>query len=258
MMDLNRLISALLCVLLTSSARATSVAIVVTRTEIVIGTDGVNRTINTNGITTFGAYCKIRKERTTFFTGAGTYWMPAVNFDLWGLAKEAILKTKTTEGIYDLIEPVIFARLPDVVRLSKSSDPENYARWLRGIPIIAISFASIEHGVPVVATIYFQIDRAGKIVKPAARKTLYGATGRVQYASLGYNNEMNAVIAPPTWGIEFNRNPIGFVSGLIQKEIDASTAERRYDVGLPISIFRISMEFTGWEPGYEGACKAGL
>jgi hypothetical protein len=241
--------------LLTFSARATSVAIIVTRTEIVIGTDGVNRIV-TNGIKTFGSYCKIRNERTTFFTGAGTYWMPTVNFDLWALAKEAIQKAKTTEGIYDLIEPVIFARLPDVIRLSKPTDPENYAMWLTGIPVIALSFASIEDGVPIVATIYFQIDGAGKLIKPATRKTLYGEAGRVQYASLGYNNKMNAVIASPTWGIEYNRNPIGFVTGLIQKEIDTSTTDKRYDVGPPVSIFRISKLFTGWEPGYEGACKA--
>jgi len=252
--DLNRMCFAWLFLLLTSSAWASSIAIIVTRTEIVIGTDGVN-TITTNGAKSFGPYCKLRKKRKTYYTATGTYLMSALNFDLWVLARVAIDRAKTTEGIYDLIEPAIFARLPDIVRLSKSTDPENYARWLRGIPIIAISFASIEHGVPVAATIYFQIDAAGEIVKPAGRHTLYGETGRAQYASLGYNAEMNSVIASPTWGIAFNRNPIGFVTGLIQKEIDASTREKRYDVGLPISIFRISPPFTGWEPGYEGACK---
>jgi hypothetical protein len=240
------------CLLLSASARGTSVAIMVTDTMILIGTDGIDTRI-INGVQTHGGFCKIRNEGSIFYTASGSYMNSEIGFDLWRLAKNVIQDSRSMLKIYPLIEPKILAQLPAIVERGRRTDRENYARWLTGIPVIAISFASFERNVPTVATIYFQIDSAGTIVKPTKR-TLYGVPGQVQSALLGYNAEMKAAIALPIWGSIFTKNPVSFVEALIQSEIDASKRENRNDVGPPITILRITGIGGEFEPNHKGNC----
>lgn len=248
----HKLWLAVLFPFLTTPSVGSSVAIVVTDTAVMIAADGV-LSKTTYGIRSSEKYCKIRKEGATFYTAVGTYGIPDLHFDVWTLASDAIQRSKTAVGIYDAVEPAILAKLPDVVQRSKIIDRANYDRWLTGIPVIAISFASFDRDVPIVATVTFTIDSTGEVLPPT-RNTQHGTPGTAQNALLGYNDKMRLATASPTWGVQFLKDPTGFLQDMIQAEIDVANQEKRYDVGTPISILKLTKAGGAFEPGHEGAC----
>jgi hypothetical protein len=251
----HKLRLAAFCLILSASPRAnaSSMSIIVTGDVIVIAVDGV-QTSTTGGKINFHEYCKVRQEENVFFAAVGVYSIPDIQFDLWYIMRNAVMKSKTLAMILDATETAVLRRFQAVVNFSKSADPKNYARWLTGIPVISLAFARFEDGVPTVVAAEFPVDKNGVITRPAPR-TLRGIGGKVDIGAFGYNDQIRAATSSPAWGAMFTSDPIGFSSGLIEREIEASTREKRYDVGRPISIVRITSNYRGWEPGYEGACR---
>ena len=122
----QRLWLGMICLFLCAlAAKGSSIAIIVTDSQIVIGADGVV-TKTTNNVQSHLRSCKIRSERGVFYTIAGSYGIPEINFDAWAIAESAIRQSKTLEGVYDIIQPAILARLPNVVRRTKLVDKLDY------------------------------------------------------------------------------------------------------------------------------------
>ena len=144
--------------------------------------------------------------------------------------------------------------MQEIVDRNKLGDPVTYRKWLSGADVTSIVFAALEDGKPVVVSVSFHIDAKGQIVKRPSRNTLYATPGAVNTGRFGYTKEMATAIASPTWGKILIADPIRASEELIQREIAASSKAKRYDVGPPISIVRISKQSAGWEPGHEGAC----
>jgi hypothetical protein len=179
-----------------------------------------------------------------------------VNFDLWDLAVAAIRESKTMTGIYDLIEQSVLDRLVPIVKRAKIADPIQYAKWLAGIPIISVAFASFEDGNPRVVTVAFHIDVHGLIVKPE-RQDMGGSTAQLEDMFLGTNKQMVAATDKnnvASWGPRFVNSPVNFTEGLIQLEIDAATRDHRGDVGPPITILGITKSGGAFMEGHKGAC----
>jgi hypothetical protein len=247
---------AALCLLLVPSAKGTSVAIMVTRDTILIASDGIE-TQTANGVDRFQPYCKIRNQGAVFYTAAGYHEIPEINFNLWTLARDAVRESKTMQGICDRIERSVLDRLRAVVERGKVADPSGYARWLTGIPVILIAFASFENGAPRVAAVSFPIDRHGAIMKPV-RQTLGGPGVVLDDGFFGYNERMKEATNSrkrASWEPRFRKRPVGFIRGLIQLEIDAARREKRNDVGPPILIVKITRNGGAWIAGHKGACR---
>jgi len=234
------------------SAQGTSVAVIVADQFIVVAADGAAKT-TFDGVEYFEKYCKIRSEGATFYTAAGSYWIPALNFDLWDLAAKEVRRSKRVSETIELIEPVIGRKFPSIVEWSKTFDKKNYATWLTGTPAIAVSFVGFESDIPLAATILFQIDAAGAILKPV-KNIMRVSPGTARAALLGTNTAMRIAIDAPSWGRTFIRDPVRFIEGMIQSEIDAAAKEGRKDVGPPIAILRITSKGGVFELGHEGAC----
>ena len=239
------------------AAKGTAIAIMVTHDRILIAADGAEATIRPGSVYSFGPFCKIRSEGSIFYTAAGYYEVPLMKFNLWTLAANAIRKSKDMIGIYDAIERSVLDRLPPIVKSVRKDDPTNYARWLAGSPIISIAFASFQNGRPRVDTISFHIDRRGTILRPE-RQTLGGTTAELEDAFLGSNKQIVVATSPRavfSWGPRFISDPISFIQGLIQLEIDAATREKRNDVGPPIIILSITNSGGHFVPEHKGACQ---
>jgi hypothetical protein len=243
------------CFLLVPGARATSVAIMVTSRTILIAADGIE-TKTINGVDSFEPYCKIRNQGSVFYTAAGDHEVPEINFNLWSLARDAVRKSKTMDGIYDRIERSVLARLPSVVERGKVADPSSYARWLTGTPVILIAFASFENDVPRVLAVSFSLSRSGAIAKPV-RNTLGGPGVVVDTGFFGHDERMKAAAnrrTPASWRPRFRKHPVAFIQGLIQLEIDEARRDHRGDVGPPIAILRIDRTGGAFVSGHKGAC----
>jgi hypothetical protein len=254
-MLLHKLCGAALCLLLASSAQATSVAILVTSHTILIAADGVE-TKTTNGVDSFEPYCKIRNTGSVFYTAAGDHEIPEINFNLWALARDAVRKSKTTAAIYDRMERSVLDRLPAVVERGRVADPSSYARWLKGAPVLLIAFASFENNVPHVVALSFPLNSRGAIQKPI-RNTLGGADVVVDTGFFGYNERMKAATSRRTaasWQPRFRKHPIAFIQDLIQLEIDQARRDHRRDVGPPIEILKITNAGGAFVRGHKGAC----
>jgi hypothetical protein len=240
---------------LVSSARATSVAIIVTSQSILIAADGID-TKTSNGVDSFEPYCKIRNQGSVFYAAAGDLSIPALNFNVWTLARGAVRKSKTMQGIADRMERSVLARLPSIVESSKSADPGNYAKWLTGTPVILIAFATFENGVPRVVAVSFPLDRSGAILKPV-RNLLGGPGVTVDTGFFGYNERMKAAASARTatdWQPRFKKHPIAFMQSLIQLEIEQARRDNRRDVGPPIAILKITKRGGAFVAGHKGAC----
>jgi hypothetical protein len=238
-------------------AKGTAIAIMVTHDSILIAADGSATTIRPGSVYSFESFCKIRNQGPIFYTAAGYYEVPVMKFNLWTLAASAARRSKNMIGIYDFIERSVLDRLPPIVKRARRDDPTGYARWLAGIPIISIAFASFENGTPRVVTVSFHIDSRGTILKPE-RQTLGGTTAELEDAFLGTNKQMVVATDPRTvifWGPRFISDPISFIQGLIQLEIDGAAREKRGDVGPPIAILRITSSGGHFVPEHQGACQ---
>jgi hypothetical protein len=181
-----------------------------------------------------------------------------LNFDLWNLAAEAVRQSKTMIGIYDLIERSVLIRLPSIVEGARKADPVGYARWLTGVPVTSIAFASFENGIPQVVSVNFRIDSRGTILKPE-RQTMGGTKAAdLEDLFFGTNKQMIAATDPNaalTWGRKFLANPVDFIRGLIQLEIDVAARDHTGIVGPPITILSITRAGGHFEAGFTGACQ---
>ena len=243
------------CLFLVSSARATSVAIMVTSQSILIAADGID-TKTTNGVDSFEPYCKIRNLGSVFYAAAGDLSIPEIDFNVWTLARDAVRKSKTMRGISDRMERTVLARLPSIVERSKVVDPGNYAKWLNGTPVILIAFASFENNLPRVIALSFPLDSRGAILKPV-RNTLGGPGVTVDTGFFGYNERMKAAAGArraASWQPRFRKHPIAFMQSLIQLEIDQAKQDHRRDVGPPIAILKITRGGGSFIAGHKGAC----
>lgn len=263
MASLAKLWAASLCWLLVpATAKGTAIAIMVTADRILIAADSAGTMTATGGVGISELTCKIRQEGSVFYTAAGYYEIPELGFNLWSLGANSIRKSRTMTGIYDLIERSVLDRLPAIVDQAKVGDPISYARWLKGVPVIEIAFASFEkadpgvNGAPRVVSVAFRIDRTGAILKPE-RHTMGGTAAELEYAFLGTNEQMVAATDPQSaafWRRLFISNPVGFTARLVQLEIDAATRNHTGTIGPPTAVLSVTSAGGRFEPGRNGAC----
>jgi hypothetical protein len=246
----------LLLLLMVPPACGTSGVVIVTHDFIVIATDSALQHLNSEGKTSgFSTGCKILRDGNIFYFPAGEYGNQSLGFDLFGIVKNAITKAGKIKNIYPAVEASVLKYLPAIVQYNKTRNTKLYKRWLQGIPVIEIAFASFEDDAPVAAIVEFRIDAKGSIVQPG-EYTLISSPGQIQIAGLGWNYEIAATTEPSSWRRYFVSNPIKASQELIQLEIDASIREKRYDVSRPISILRISKDSSEFVRGHAGECAA--
>jgi len=124
---------------------------------------------------------------------------------------------------------------------------------LHGDAVISLVFASFENGAPMVLSLSFQIDKNGTPLHPDPTILETNPKG-LSTGMLGYHTETDAALKSESWQESFVSDPIAAAADLIRREIDASTRDKRFDVGLPICIVGISANVAGWANGYEGEC----
>jgi hypothetical protein len=248
---------AIVCLLLMSCVLpvfGTSGVVIVTRDSVIIAADSAVKHTNPKGETThFTQECKILKEGNIFYFSAGEYGYRTLGFDLFSIEKNAIIKAGNIKNIYQTVEAPILAHLPAIVQRNKTTSPDVYAKWLRGVPIISIVFASFEENVPVAALVEFRID-ANERVAPPSERTMISVPGQLQMVLI-VSDEVNAATSSDSWNRRFLSDPVNSSQEVIQLEIDASIREKRFDVGPPISILLISRDSSGMVPGHEGKCQ---
>jgi hypothetical protein len=91
-------------------------------------------------------------------------------------------------------------------------------------------------------------------VVPPTERTMSSVPGQVQLAAIGNGSNIIARTDSDSWMQRFESDPINESQKLIQLEIDASTREKRYTVGPPISILWISRDYSGMVHGHAGEC----
>jgi len=235
------------------SVFGSTMAVLITPDRIIIAADSVLTAV-TNGSSSFNnKICKIRREGNTFYGAVGDDGVPGTKTDVWEIARTSIGSVKTIRNIYATVEPAIFGVLPEIVERNKVGDPKLYSKWLNGVPVISVTFARFEKGQPIVVSFDFKIDEKG--IPTEQKPTILGPIrGKLNTGRLGYHAQMDAAINSPGWSRRFSTDPIETSRDLIQREIDASTREKRYDVGLPISIASITINSAELLRGYEGVC----
>jgi hypothetical protein len=234
-------------------AKGTSIVLVVTNNRIIVASDGVVMKIE-DGVSTFPPFCKIRKTGHVWYVVAGDYGMPGTTSDVWKIAENSIARSKKITDIYTALSPTMLGQLPNIVERNRVGDPKTYSRWIAGDPVIEMAFAGFEDTNPLVIGVSFYIDTRGTPVNPPSRNILHPTQGTIMAGRLGYHNEIEQVLPLKSWQQSFWSDPVGAAHQLIQIEIDAAIREKRYDVGLPISIIRISRSGGGFVKGYEGSC----
>jgi hypothetical protein len=233
----------------------TSVVVIATRDFVVVAADSALTHTREGKLNGFTRICKIRKEGTIYYFADGPYTLPSIKFDLFATTRNAVVKAGSIKKIFPIIEAPILVRLPDIVQYAKINSPDNYRRWVSGVSIMSIGFASYVDGTPVAAVVDFGIDSHGKAVRPTEH--LMSSTGKqFQMSELGNHVEIDRFIdSNPGWVSEASTDPVQASKKLIQLEIDASTRGKEYSVGPPISILLVNKSSTGMAPGCEGECK---
>jgi hypothetical protein len=219
--------------------------------SIIIAADSALKRTNSKGETTGMIQgCKILRKGNIYFFGVGEYAYPPLGFNLYRIAEDAITKTGKVRNIYPSFEASIGEYLPAIVKFNKEASTVEYTKWLRGVPIIVAVFASFEGNAPVVNLVEFKIDAIGRIIPPNEKTFVDG-----DMSLLGISPEVAAATNTDTWNRRIISDPVNASAEIIQLEIDVSTRDKRYDVGPPISIVRISGDSSGMVPGYEGVCQ---
>jgi hypothetical protein len=248
----------LTCLLLLTAHNAfcTTGIVIVTHDYLVIGADSAILHTGLHGqVTSIGQQCKILKESNTFYFIVGEYKNNVIGLDSYAIARQAILKSKTIEDALRAVQAPILAYIPKIVEFSKTEYPDHYARWLNGLSIINIVFASLEDGVPTAGIVAFKVDAKGVPLVPEAT-VLKSGFNQVQAAGLGSNFQMDHILdSYPAWDQVFLADPVGLVRRLVQAEIDESTRLKTYEVGPPISILWVGKDYIGFKQGYEGKCQ---
>lgn len=237
------------------SVSGSSLVGLITSNRVIIAADSIQTAV-TDGVSSFDKICKIRREGNRFYGAVGDYGVPGTVADVWAIARNGVCRATTAEDVYNIVEPAVFAVLPDIVERNRIADPKTYAQWLSGESVISLIFAWFEKGGPIVISIEFRIDAKG--MPTHIKPTILGPPSSGQLlntARLGYHAEIDTTINSAIWQHSFLANRIGASRDLIQREIDASEREKRYDVGLPISILTITANAAERAKGYEGACS---
>ncbi len=241
----------LLCTLFLARASAfgTAGVVIVTPDSVFIGADSVMQGTARGTTTGMSQGCKIRKVGNIFYLPVGAYGFKQSNYDVFDAVDKAMANVHSIKEVYAAVVPPITDQLSAVIEFNRKYHTPEYERWLHGITILDIVFATFED-VPVGMLIQFRID---------ANKTKAVSTGHPfkvgAILGLGNNDEMNTATNPGSpWYKHFAADPVSATKELIQLEINASSRKKSYDVGPPISILRISRYSSGMIPGYEGLC----
>ena len=124
-------------------------------------------------------------------------------------------------------------------------------------PVIDTGFASFENALPIVVVSDFGVDATGTPLKPI-RTALGRANQPVDVELLGHHKRMDARFARDVIDssmAQLRSDPVGFMEGLIQLEIDGAKQDNRRDVGPPITVLKIAKSGGAFVKGHEGACK---
>jgi hypothetical protein len=130
-------------------ARATSIAVFVDQSSIIIAADSVQTDSVTNTRT---EVCKIRQVGGIYYVATGEGAVSSAGFDLSNIAAAGIRGSKTLASVLEKIEPPTLTSLSRIVRFVKSSNPQKYSTWTKGTPVVSVAFASIENGMAVLAS----------------------------------------------------------------------------------------------------------
>jgi|SRR5579864_2443502 len=203
--------------------------------------------------------CKIRRIGSLVFAAAGRISSPLAlekQFDVWAEAIIAVGRGQNTMDAARALEKTIYADLPYIVNYSRSATPKDYAEWITGSSVIEFVFAGFDDGTsPIAINVRFRVDTKGVLVSPQW-KVMRVEADKVDGVAIGRNLAINAFLSGhPTWGDDFISNQTGFVRDLISREIQSAAEDHRVDVGAPISVFRMTKKYAGWDPGSEGVCR---
>lgn len=247
---------ALLMACSATNTSATAGVVIVTHDYLIIVSDGAFTHTNDRGqVTKIKQGCKIAKQGNIFYFGVGEYGTPELHFDLYSIARNAIVKSGSVTNIYSAVEPHILSHLPAIVEHAKTAYPQGYAKWIRGGPVISLVFAAFENGFPTVVTIDFILNKNGTPAKPIEHTIVIRDPKQMTIGGVGYSEESTRRSNEPSWLADYRADPIKASEELIQAEIDAAVRRKDFVVGPPISVLKISKDFAGMVPGHQGSCQ---
>jgi len=244
----------LLIWLFSARASATSIVVFVGSDQIIIAADGVLTAIS-NGHATQLPFCKIRKSREVSFAVSGDYGVPGTNLDVFEMARKAVEKSKTLPEVYESVRSLVMPHLKTIADRNKVADPVRYSKLLKGDPVIEMAFAKFEGNAPLALGVTFYIDHKGRPIDPPIRNIMGPGTDNAPaIARLGLHDGIEVALRSPQWSEMFRADVVDALRYLIQLEIDRATAEKRFDVGPPIAIMRITKTKAGFVDGFAGEC----
>lgn len=249
----------LLIALFTGNAEATTIVLFVGSDQIIIAADGVVTSM-TDGHGAPQPFCKVRQSGETYYAIAGDYGPAKTDLDVWELVRTALGKSNSLADVYASARSVIMPKLKAIADKNKVADPIRYSKLLHGDPVIEMAFAKFKKNIPMALGVTFYIDRKGRPIDPPVRNIMEsGSDSAPAIARLGLHDGIEVFLATPQssqWPQRFRADVVDALRYLVQIEIDRATREKRFDVGPPISILRITKDGAGFAKGFAGNCPS--
>jgi len=223
------------------SAFATTIVAILEEKSITIAADGImTGKSKKSGNLVSNPACKIRCFDRLCFAAAGRYSAKTIEYNLFKLVDKELDRPRTLKEASEHFKNVLSPLIPKIAAVAKKETPDWYAKWLKGMPMLAYLFAGFDtNGKSLIVNSVVRIDSEGRAL-PIEESTRRGEFGPPEALSFGNNERIvNFMDRHPGWPIAASSDPVEFAERMIRIEIQASEIEGRRDVGEPISIVRL-------------------
>jgi hypothetical protein len=228
---------------LSLAARATTIIVVKTEDEIVIGAD--SKVTDTFGNTSANQACKIVQAGDVFFAYAGFARDNQTGFSIPQIAADA-LNLKPTASVTEkteILTRVAVKKLNVEIPLLKQNNFVTYREKIEGKIFLRILVAGFEKNKPVILVRKFRLGQTEE-----KKVSVIISTDDCDAKCTGKNvtrflGEIEAIDGLPEETPDFWKG--GLASG-VRKLIETQIAAREEYVGAPIDILRISAKGAAW------------
>jgi hypothetical protein len=227
--------NAVLCVLVPWCANATTLVALWTPERVLMAAD--SRVVFDNGTAADG--CKIGHSGTTWFAVAGLVSDTGSGYALSSLLRDTMAGGGELSSKMDRFIVGVQPALSNAVAALRRDDPEQFAVFTGGPPILQAILADTADGYPVIMTVSFSVNGNGALQPHTSRIDGSDLMGpRIIYA--GQQDRIRAYLrAHRDWIAGDNAV---LVQKLVQVEVDANTPW----VGGPIDVLEINGRGTRW------------
>lgn len=230
--------------LFSASASATTIVLIRTQNEIVVGAD--SKATNEYYEAKQNLFCKIHRAGDLMFVVSGIAEDDATGFNVTRIVTEAARKGGTVNDIAARIDTALVKPLSEALLHFKKISPDGYIKQIRNHKGVTLQLAlfRFENGVPIVYEKSFGEPNADSGKIPAVGKVVRcpgeNCQGSRIILALGSNSAINDYLKRNT--IPPQADSCELIEELINLQIKASPAE----VGKPIDLVRYDETGIHW------------